>query len=81
MQIFRNSELLTLAEIFPKFTRPTTENSHMSDILYKGYMGKTIICHILITNTTLYYAFHTWSPRAHVYMYKSVLDLKILHSI
>ena len=30
-----------------KFTSPTTEKSHVSDISYKGYMGKTIICRTL----------------------------------
>ena len=26
---------------------PTTKESHVTDILYKAYMGKTIICRIL----------------------------------
>ena len=42
---FPNSEPLALAEIFliQKFMSPTTEKSHMSDILYKVQMDTTII--------------------------------------
>ena len=49
VQIFPNGEPITLAEMFliQKFTSPTTEKPHMSDISYEVYMDKTIICHTL----------------------------------
>ena len=47
--------VLALTEIFPiqKFTSRTIEKSHMSDILYKAYMGKTVISQILTISTTI----------------------------
>ena len=36
-----------------KFMSPTTETSHMRDILYKVYMGKTIINHTLTMSTVI----------------------------
>ena len=53
VQIFLNSKFLTLVEIFPiyKFMSPTTRKPHVSDISYKGYIGKTIICRTLIMST------------------------------
>ena len=49
MQIFLNGEPLALAENFSiqKFTSHTTDKSDMSNILYKVYMGKTVICHTI----------------------------------
>ena len=32
---------------------PTTEKTHMSDISYKVYMGKTIICHTHAMSTII----------------------------
>ena len=45
VQSFPNGEPLALAEIFPiqKFTSFATEKSHVSDILYQAYMGKSVI--------------------------------------
>ena len=55
VQIFPNDEPLVLAEIFPiqKFTSPTMEKSHLSDISYKAYMGKTIICRTFAMSTVI----------------------------
>ena len=36
-----------------KFTSPTTEKCYASDISYKAYMGKTIICRTLIISTVI----------------------------
>ena len=45
---------IALAEIFPiqKFTNPTTEKSHVSNISYKAYMDITISC-ISAMNTVI----------------------------
>ena len=45
-KFFLNGEILTSAEIFPiyNFTSLTTEKSDMSDVSYKVYLGRTVIC-------------------------------------
>ena len=55
-RFFPQVQVLALAEIFliQKFTSPsTTEKSHVSDILYKAYMGKTVICCTLAISTVI----------------------------
>ena len=50
---------------------PTTEKSHMSDISYKAYMSKTVICCTLSISTIiilLYSCIRAWSLRVRVYV-------------
>ena len=46
---------IALVEIFliQKFMTPTTKKSHVSNISYKAYMGKTIICRTLAMSTVI----------------------------
>ena len=51
---------------------PTTEKSHVSDISYKAYMSKTVICctHVISTIIILLYScICAWSPRVCVCVY------------
>ena len=43
---------------------PTTDKSHVSNISYKVYMGKTISCRTLSVSTII----HAWSPHVCVYV-------------
>ena len=45
-----------------------TENYHVSDISYKAYMGKTVICHTLTMSTVIIVLYLCMSPRVCVYV-------------
>ena len=68
--------VLDLAEIFliQKFMSPTTEKSHVSDISYKAYMGKTIInlLYTRIEYIIIQSCIHAWSTRECVYVQECV---------
>ena len=61
---------------------PITEKSHASDISYKAYMGKTIICrtlamHEYVAIPSLWSCIRAWSPRyVYVYMYTGVPNIR-----
>ena len=52
--------VLALAETFPiqKFTSPTSEKSYVSEIMYKAYMSKNIICQTF-TMSTVFIVLHS----------------------
>ena len=67
---FLNGEPLALAQTFPisKFTCSTIKKSHMSNIKYKVYMDKTIICQTLTMTIAIQSCNCVWSPRVRVYV-------------
>ena len=66
--ISRNSPYLEIHEPWP-----TTEKSHLSDILHKAYTGKTVICCTLTMNTIIIVLYsYKVTLHVYVYMYRSV---------
>ena len=63
---------------------PTAEKSHVSDISYKAYMGKTIICHTLtmsIMCTCTGVCYRTEDSLQYSYVHKELLNSRLIIAI